>query len=176
MPTFLRVWVLAVNDNTFFPSTFDFENYRVFQDPKCGICPQDEVRKRVWVFSSDFYEGNMASIYWGIPDNIEKTLSRNSLLGQWLGLHAFTARDLVRNPSPGSKILQTALAPKQKQTKRCLPRERFAKATYIYAILHVWLESKGSDASADSHSFEERCYPFSIFIICGFLITWHQNR
>ena len=115
---------------------------------------EDEVReKRVWVFSSDFYEGNMASIYWGIPDNIEKTLSRNSLVGQWLGLHAFTARDPGSNPSPGSKILQTALALKQKQTKRCLPRERFAKATYIYAILHVWLRAKAVGLKKlDSHS------------------------
>ena len=70
---------------------------------------EDEVReKRVWVFSSDFYEGNMASIYWGIPDNIEKTLSRNSLVGQWLGLHAFTAKGLGSTPGQGTKTLQAA--------------------------------------------------------------------
>ena len=37
----------------------------------------------------------MANIYSGIPDNFKKMLSRNSLVDQCLGLHAFTFRDRV---------------------------------------------------------------------------------
>ena len=60
----------------------------------------------------------MASIYSGIPDDIEKTLSRNSLVVQWLGLHAFAARDLGSNPSPGTKIPQAVHWPQNKNKQK----------------------------------------------------------
>ena len=65
----------------------------------------------------------MASIYSGIPDNIEKTLSRNSLVVQWLGLHAFTARDLGSNPSPGTKIPQAVHWPQNKNKQKIAYQE-----------------------------------------------------
>ena len=72
----------------------------------------------------------MANIYSGIPDNFKKMLSRNSLVDQCLGLHAFTFRDLGSNPSPGSKIPQAG--PQTKTNKKML-----TKRTIYRGNLHI---------------------------------------
>ena len=77
----------------------------------------------------------MASIYSGLPDNIEKTLSRNPLVVQWLGLHAFTARDLGSNPSPGTKIPQAVHWP-QNKNKKMLTKTTICKGNFSSGQSH----------------------------------------
>ena len=79
--------------------------------------------------ATEHLKGGWSEVRWGHKLNSHWTLKtiwkgkqRTSLEVQWLGLHAFTAKDASSIPGPGTKIPQ-ATWPKNKQMER--------KAKYI---------------------------------------------